>query len=66
MTSRFLGRFALIFAVAMAPSALVGCGDGGNTTTIPAKTPPIPTDAKGKPVGPPTAAGAAGDAAKPK
>jgi hypothetical protein len=58
MTSRLLGRFALIIAVSIAPWALIGCGDSGSTTTtIPEKTPPIPTDAKGKPVGPPTAAG---------
>jgi hypothetical protein len=65
MTSRFLGRLALMIAVAIAPSALVGCGDS-TPTTIPAKSPPIPTDTKGAPVGPPTAGGGAGGTTKVK
>jgi hypothetical protein len=56
MGTLILKRCVLTVAVVIAPYGLAGCGDGGGTTTIPANTPPIPTDEKGKPLPPPTAA----------
>ena len=56
MTIRFLKRLSLAVAVGVVPWALVGCGEGQVVTTVPANPPPIPTDEKGKPMPPPTAA----------
>jgi len=56
MTILLLKRLSLIIAVGVIPWASVGCGGGDVATTMPTDTPPIPTDGKGKPLPPPTAA----------